>query len=286
MSVPRNEKRPPGETEAVADRTGDNPAPSRRRSSPGTPEFSVAGRTNGDPRVAFGLTATGRTQARRLGELLARQPLDLCVVSEFQRARETADLALAGRDVPRLVVSELNDIRFGEFEGLALADYRAWARAHAPEEPAPGGGESRAGRVRRYVRGYRIRLSRPKRTMLVVVHGLPVRYVLDALAARGPPPPPSSRCRTRSRFRVDAPQLEQAVARLEAWTASPAWSRRPLRSRMFVAAPGTFIGGEKGNVHRTVTLGLPAAMVRSLGRRCAGRQEGCRACAESRSRRR
>src|SRR5919201_4517715 len=151
----------------------------------GESELSVAGRTNGDPMLACGLTEAGRVQARRLGAVLAREPLELCVVSEFQRARETADLALEGRDVPRLVVPELNDIRFGEFEGLALSDYRAWARAHGPEVPAPGGGESRAETVRRYVRGYRIRLSRPKRTMLVVVHGLPVRYVLDALAARG-----------------------------------------------------------------------------------------------------
>jgi broad specificity phosphatase PhoE len=115
----------------------------------GESELSVVGRTNGDPGTACALTGTGREQARRLGELLADDELGLCVVSEFQRAQETADLALERRAVPRLVMPELNDIRFGEFEGRALTEYRAWAHSHGPEEPAPGGGDSRAETVRR-----------------------------------------------------------------------------------------------------------------------------------------
>jgi 2,3-bisphosphoglycerate-dependent phosphoglycerate mutase len=188
----------------------------------GESELSVEGRTNGDPSVRCGLTDDGRAQARRLGALLAREPLELCVVSEFERARETADLALEGREIPRLVVPELNDIRFGEFEGLALSDYRAWARAHAPDEPAPGGGDSRAETVRRYVRGYRTVLACAERTILVVAHGLPVRYVLDALAGRNPASA-VEQVPYAEPFRVDASQLQKAVARLEAWAASPSW---------------------------------------------------------------
>ena len=98
---------------------------------------------------------------------------------------ETADLALAGRDVPRLVLADLNDIRFGEFEGRPLTEYRAWAHAHGPEDVVPGG-DSRAQTVARYVRAYRTILARPEETVLVVAHGLPVRYVLDALEGRNP----------------------------------------------------------------------------------------------------
>jgi broad specificity phosphatase PhoE len=151
-------------------------------------EFSTRGLTNGDPSVVCGLTAEGRAQARRLGELLADTELDLCVTSEFERTHETADLALAGRDVPRLVLPGLNDIRFGEFEGGPLRDYRAWARRHGPTNPVPGGGESRVETVRRYVESYRRILERPERTILVVAHGLPVRYALDAAAGRPPAP--------------------------------------------------------------------------------------------------
>src|SRR5436305_7580899 len=106
-------------------------------------ERSVEGLTNGDPTVRVALTAIGRDEARRLGRELAGDRIELCVTSEFERAQETADLALEGRNIPRLVVAELNDIRFGEFEGLPLTDYRAWAHAHGPEDVCPGG-ESRA----------------------------------------------------------------------------------------------------------------------------------------------
>ena len=70
----------------------------------GESEYSVRGAINGDPTVAVALTEEGREQARRLGELLGDEPIELCVTSEFQRVRETADLALAGRGVPRLVL--------------------------------------------------------------------------------------------------------------------------------------------------------------------------------------
>jgi broad specificity phosphatase PhoE len=189
----------------------------------GESELSVVGRTNGDPSLACGLTETGRAQARRLGELLADDPLDLCVVSEFQRARETADLALEGREVPRLVLPDLNDIRFGDFEGMALVDYRAWAHTHGPEEPAPGGGDSRAATVRRYIRGYHTILARPERVILVVAHGLPVRYVLDAATGRVPAPA-VERVPYAEPFRLDGAELTAAVRRLESWVERPAWA--------------------------------------------------------------
>ena len=189
----------------------------------GESELSVVGRTNGDPRVSCGLTGTGRAQARSLGELLAPDPLYLCVVSEFPRARETADLALSGRQVPRVVLPELNDIRFGDFEGRELADYRAWAHANGPEEPAPGGGDSRAQTVRRYVGGYRAILARPERAILVVAHGLPVRYVLDAAAGRDPAPA-VEQVPYAEPFRLDEAELTAAVRRLEAWAERPTWA--------------------------------------------------------------
>ena len=189
----------------------------------GESEFSVVGRTNGDPRVACALTETGRQEARRLGEMLAKGRIDLCVVSQFERAQETADLALAGRDVPRLVSADFNDIRFGNFEGRTLTEYRAWAHAHGPEVQAPGGGDSRAETVRRYIRGYRLILARPERTILLVAHGLPVRYILDADNGRDPAAA-VAQVPYAEPFQLDASELAAAVDRLEAWTASPHWA--------------------------------------------------------------
>jgi alpha-ribazole phosphatase len=188
----------------------------------GESERSVEGLTNGDPRVPCALTATGREEARRLGIELADDPIDLCVTSEFERVRETADLALPGRDVPRLVLADLNDIRFGEFEGRPLTEYRAWAHAHGPEDVVPGG-DSRAQTVARYARAYRTVLARPEETVLVVAHGLPVRYVLDALEGRDPAAA-VAQVPYAEPFRLSAQELEAAVRRLESWVDSPAWA--------------------------------------------------------------
>jgi broad specificity phosphatase PhoE len=188
----------------------------------GESELSVQALVNGDPATACGLTPRGEEQARRLGRLLADRQIDLCVTSEFERARSTADIALAGRRVPRLVLAELNDVRFGSFEGGTLADYRAWAAGNEPTLDAPGGGESRAGTVSRYVRAYRTVLGRPEPVVLVVAHGLPIRYVLNALADVDPAPLVEQVAYAEP-YELTRRELEQAVGRLEAWARAPAW---------------------------------------------------------------
>jgi len=188
----------------------------------GESELSVVGTVNGDPAVACALTPIGREQARRLGDRLADTELELCVTSEFERARETADLALAGRDVPRLLLPELNDVGFGSFEGGTLADYRKWAAANEPTVEAPGGGESRSGTVARYVSAYRIILARRERTVLVVAHGLPIRYVLNALDETDPAPLVEQVAYAEP-YGLPREELERAVDRLERWATQPAW---------------------------------------------------------------
>jgi broad specificity phosphatase PhoE len=188
----------------------------------GESELSVVGTVNGDPAVACALTATGEEQARRLGERIAGASIDLCVTSEFERAVRTADIALAGRDVPRLVRPELNDVRFGRFEGGTLADYRAWAAENEPTTEAPGGGESRSETVARYVRAYRTILARPEQTILVVAHGLPIRYVLNALDERDPAPLVEQVAYAEP-YRLSNADLERAVERLQLWSCAPAW---------------------------------------------------------------
>ena len=189
----------------------------------GESELSVVGTVNGDPAVACALTPTGEEQARRLGEKLADVELDLCVTSEFERARQTADVALAGRDVQRLVLPELNDVRFGRFEGGTLADYRKWAGANEPTVEAPGGGESRAATVQRYAAGYQKILARPEQTILVVAHGLPIRYVLNALE-RLAPVPLVEQVAYAEPYRLSASELETGVRLLERWVNRPTWN--------------------------------------------------------------
>jgi len=189
----------------------------------GESELSVAGTVNGNPGVACALTATGEEQARRLGERLARVEIDLCATSEFERAQQTADIALAGRDIRRLVLPDLNDVRFGSFEGKPLAEYRAWAAQNEPTTEAPGGGESRAATVARYVRAYRTILARPEQTVLVAAHGLPIRYVLNALEGKDPAPLVEQVAYAEP-YVLGRAEFQRAADLLDAWATRPAWA--------------------------------------------------------------
>ncbi len=190
----------------------------------GESEFSARGTVNGDPLCAGGaLTGRGREEARALGMLLADEPIDLCVTTEFRRTLETADIALAGRDVPRIVLPQLNDIRFGRFEGGSLEEYRTWAHANSSATEPPGGGECRQAIARRYVDGFRTLLERPERTILVVAHALPIAYVLMALEGRDPAARIDVVVEHAHPYRLSASELRTAVERIDAWCAAPTW---------------------------------------------------------------
>lgn len=184
--------------------------------------FSVRETVSGDPSIDCPLTEAGQEQARRLGELLRETEIDLCVVSEFERTRQTADLALAGRDVPRLVLPELNDPRAGSFEGGPLSELRSWRLAHGPLDDLPGGGESSAAVARRLAHGFGIVASLPERTILVVGHSLPIAYVLGAADGHGP----GARVDLlgyAQPHRLAAADLRRAAERLAAWAEEPRW---------------------------------------------------------------
>jgi probable phosphoglycerate mutase len=185
-------------------------------------EYSARGLVNGDPSVAVALTETGRRQARALGNALDGEGVDLCVVTDFPRTRETADLALTGRGVPRLVVAELDDPDYGDFEGRTLEEFRAWVAEHGSRAPIPGSTESRLDLVRRYAAGFRIVLARSERAVLCVLHSLPLAYLAGSLEGRDPAPR-MELVGYAEVTRLRAAELERAVARLEAWCGAPTW---------------------------------------------------------------
>jgi probable phosphoglycerate mutase len=183
----------------------------------GESEYSLKELVNGDPGVACPLTPAGREQARALGAALG--DVDLVAVTEFERVRETADLALGDREVPRLVVPQLNDPRYGEFEGGALDAYREWVWGRGPLD-APAGGEHRGEIAARYAAGFRTLLERPEERILLVAHSLPIRYVLDA--AEGVSPRAKvGLVEYATPYSLTRERLERAVDVLDAWAASP-----------------------------------------------------------------
>jgi broad specificity phosphatase PhoE len=180
-------------------------------------ESSARAAVSSDPAIAVGLTPAGEEQARALGTALAEEAIDVCVVTELERTRQTAELALEGGRVPIIVVPELNDPRAGSFEGGPLDDFRAWAWAHGSADEPPGGGESRVALASRLAHGYRRVLERPEETVLVVGHALPMAYVL------GVPTPRIDMLDYVTPRRLERAELEAGTKRLEAWAAAPTW---------------------------------------------------------------
>ncbi len=141
--------------------------------------FNVDQIVNGDPLLDRGLSEQGIEEASRLARQIAALPLELAVVSPFPRVLQTANLALAGREVPHLADEDLGDVRIGELEGKTLDDYRA-APAHSNRRERFPGGESLDEAALRYAGAFERLLARSEAATLVVCHEIPVRYLVNA----------------------------------------------------------------------------------------------------------
>ena len=143
--------------------------------------FNVDQVVNGDPALDRGLSEQGIEEAGRLAGQLAELTLDLVAVSPFPRALQTANIALAGRDIPHFVDLELGDVRIGELEGASLDAYRD-APAHSNRKERFPGGESLDEAALRYAGVCERLLERDEPVTLVVCHEIPVRYLANAAA--------------------------------------------------------------------------------------------------------
>jgi broad specificity phosphatase PhoE len=174
-----------------------------------------------------GLSVEGREEALGLGALLAAESIDVGLSSRLARTQETLELALTGRDVPRIVEPLLDEIRFGSFEGGPLAAYRAWAWGSDAAVPCPGGGESRADAARRLATALGLLLERPEETLLVIGHAMPIRYVVDASDGRFP----AARLEPVAHatpFRLERQAVAQAAETLTRWVDAPRFADAPF----------------------------------------------------------
>ncbi len=172
--------------------------------------LNVADRVNGNPALDQGLSELGRAEAEQLAGQLAAVSIDLLVVSEFPRAQETAALALAGRNVPRLVDPGLDDVKIGNLEGQTLAEYHAWKAEHTRSDRFPGG-ESLVDAALRYADAYERVLARDEETILVVCHEIPVRYAVNAAAGSDTLDGPTHDIANATPYVFDAVGLRRAV---------------------------------------------------------------------------
>src|SRR5215207_1689885 len=188
----------------------------------GESDYSARALVNGDPSVVVGLTEEGKQQARWLYDRLESDPINHSAATEFGRTRETADLALGDRAVPRIVLRDLNDPFYGSFEGKPLAEYRKWAGSHGPLDVPPGQGEARAAIAERYARAFRALLARDEETILVVCHSLPIAFALAAADGRRPSAQMPLVTPAEPHILYE-PSLREAADRIEEWVQDPVY---------------------------------------------------------------
>ena len=189
----------------------------------GESTLNLEQRVNGDPAMPVKLTEKGQAEATLLGQQIAHVPLELCLHTRFSRTVETAEIALAGRDVPFIEEPLLDDIKIGELEGKTLDDYRDWKREHTRADAFPGG-ESLDDAARRYAEAYRRVLERPESSILVVTHEIPLRYAINAADGSDDLDGPTHQLANATPYLFDEAALERAAAQIERLTA-PDWTR-------------------------------------------------------------
>ena len=67
------------------------------------------------------LNEYGRHLARETAEGMKDIPFDLAYTSPLVRARETAEIILAGRDIPLIESNGIKEMGFGEYEGMCIS---------------------------------------------------------------------------------------------------------------------------------------------------------------------
>jgi broad specificity phosphatase PhoE len=177
-------------------------------------ELNFEQRVNGDPSRPVALTEQGREEARQLGIQVANIPFDACFHTRFGRTRETAEIALGGRDVPFSTEPLLDDVDVGDLDFAPLAEYRAWKRAHTRGDPFPGG-ESLDDAAARYAEGWAKILACPYETVFVVCHEIPLRYALNGAGGSDSLDGPVHDLRNATPYLFDEDGMTRAVAGIE-----------------------------------------------------------------------
>jgi broad specificity phosphatase PhoE len=181
----------------------------------GESRLNFENRINGDPSVPVPLTEKGRDEARLLGQQVAHLPLELCVHSRFSRTRETAEIALAGRNVPFEEIAAFDDIDIGRLEGQTIDQYRAWKRKHTRRDSFPGG-ESLDAAALRYADAYEQLLARAESAILVVTHEIPLRYAINAADGSDDLDGPAHQLANATPYLFDEAALRRAVGHIRA----------------------------------------------------------------------
>jgi len=149
----------------------------------GRTELSARYIASGDPARPVHLDAAGVAQCQQLAAARWIPTIVTCVISQFPRTRQTAELLLGPAQPVMVVEPRLNEINYGGFEGQPWMAYGAWLRRAGPGAVPPAG-ESRDAAIGRVLEGLTGCLDLPG-PRLVVGHGLMISTLLQLLRRRG-----------------------------------------------------------------------------------------------------
>lgn len=148
----------------------------------GESEANVGGYINDVHTKPVALTTRGREQAAATAEALRCNPFTHAYASQFPRARETAAIILAGRDLPLVIDARLNE-RHSGLDGQPVEVFHDLVRPD-PVRIKPAKGESFLEQMAR-LKGFldEIALRQSEGVVLAVSHENPILAVA-ALAGR------------------------------------------------------------------------------------------------------
>jgi alpha-ribazole phosphatase len=140
----------------------------------GESEANVGGYINDDPEKRVELTAKGREQAARAAQALCGIRFSHAYASQFPRARQTAEIILAGRDVPLRIDARLNERRSG-LDGQPVEAFNGLVRPD-PVRIQPANGESFLQQMQR-LRSFLDAIAQlhPEGIVLAVSHENPIQ---------------------------------------------------------------------------------------------------------------
>lgn len=127
------------------------------------------------------LTDLGVSQAKQLGKELMNVPFDVCFCSTSERAIDTANSILEGRNVKIIPSKNLKEQSFGDFEAEKSVDiFKDGVRF--PDGYRFCGGENHSDVIERVTKELKkIASEYPNANVLVVCHGSAIKHIVNAL---------------------------------------------------------------------------------------------------------
>lgn len=127
------------------------------------------------------LTDLGVSQAKQLGKELMNVPFDVCFCSTSERAIDTANSILEGRNVKIIPSKNLKEQSFGDFEAEKSVDiFKDGVRF--PDGYRFCGGENHSDVIERVTKELKkIASEYPNANVLVVCHGSAIKHIVNVL---------------------------------------------------------------------------------------------------------